>query len=218
MQPESVLIYQRVLKGERWPSLYVGTPTTKTRAAEILRYVFFERYNAKDYDTIRGMFTHDFVRENKLRRVVQSFERPMEFLPGDYEYILWELFPERKKGKRSLTEKIYSEVLSGKRKNFPRGFFSDPNDGRYRADVCVKYLCRRVLHFSGDRIAMEFSHSNGIKTLAKFKLRIVLDQVYISLSEMMYQVFPQYCDKLEYYQNLQDKRYQRQKRGEKKRK
>ena len=33
--------------------LYVGTPTTKTRAAEILRYVFFERYNAKDYDTIR---------------------------------------------------------------------------------------------------------------------------------------------------------------------
>lgn len=215
MQPESVLIYQHVLKGEKWPSLYVGTPTTKTRATEILKYVFFERYGIKDYDAIKVIFTDDFIRKNKLRLVVKSFEKPMEFLPGEYDYILWEIFPERKKGKRSLTEKVYSEVLSGKRRGFPRGYFTEPVEGRYRADVCVKFLCKRILHFSGDRIAREFSHSNGIKTLARYKLKSVLNYTYSSLSEMMYQVYPQYCDKLEYYQHLQDRRFQRKKRGEK---
>lgn len=215
MQPESVIIYERVLKGERWPSLYVGTATTKERGIEILRYLFFEKLGIKDFETAKKLLNRDFIREYKLKKVLLSFERPEEFFPGEYDYILWELFPERRRGKRSLTEKVYSEVLSGKRSGFPRGYFTDPAEGRYRADVCVKYLCKKILHYSGDRIAMEFSHSNGIKTLAKYKLKIVLNHVYFSLSGMMYQVFPQYCDKLEDYQHLQDGRYHRKKRGEK---
>ena len=70
--------------------------------------------------------------------------KDMQFLPGEYDYILWELFPERRRGKRALTVKVYSEVLSGKRSGFPRGFFTDPACAAFRAEVCVKHLCKNI--------------------------------------------------------------------------
>lgn len=206
MQPESVIVYERVLSGERWPIHFVGTETSKGRAVEILRYLFFEKLNLRQYDEVKRVLTKDFIRRYRLGYVIKPFYKPPELLPDEYDHILWLLFPERKKGKRALIIKVYSEVLSGKRKNFPRGYFTDAVEGRYRADVCVKYLCKTILHLSGDKIAMEFSHSNGIKTLAKYKLRIVLNHVYFSLSGMMYDVYPQLASKLPVYQQMQDGR------------
>lgn len=185
MQPESVIIYERVLKGERWPAKYVGTETSKGRAVEILRYLIFEKLGINDFEEAKRVFTKEFVQKNKLTQIIKPFHKPPELLPEEYDHILWLLFPERKKGKRALIVKVYSEVLSGRRKNFPRGYFTDAADGRFRAEVCIKHLCQRILHFSGDRIAMEFSHSNGIKTLARYKLKIVLNHVYFSLSDML---------------------------------
>ena len=207
MQPESVIVYERVLKGEKWPAYYVGNETSKGRAIEILRYVIFEKNDIHDFDEAKAVFTSEFIEQNLLKRVIKPFHKPPELLPNEYDHILWLLFPERKKGKRALVIKVYSEVLSGKRKNFPRGYFTDAVDGRFRAEVCIKHLCKRILHFSGDRIAMEFSHSDGIKTLARYKLKIVLNHVYLSLSDMMYEVYPQLSSKMLEYQQLQDRRH-----------
>lgn len=212
MRPESVVIYERVLSGERWPTHYVGTATSNDRAIEILRYLLFEKLGVKEFDEAKELFTKEFVKAYRLGLVIRPFYKPPELLPEEYDHILWLLFPERKKGKKALIIKVYSEVLSGRRKNFPRGYFTDAVDGRFRAEVCLKHLCQRILHFSGEKIAREFSHSNGIKTLAKYKLKILLNHVYFSLSEMMYEVYPQLAPKLQYYQHLQDKRYKR--RGE----
>ena len=57
MQPEAVIIYERVLNGERWPYKYIGTITTKERTTEILRYLFFEKLGIRDEDLLaaRGM-------------------------------------------------------------------------------------------------------------------------------------------------------------------
>lgn len=215
MKPESVVIYERVLCGERWPTHYVGTPTSKDRAVEILRYLLFEKMGVKDFDEAKALFTKEFVKAYRLGLVIRPFYKPPELLPDEYDHILWLLFPERKKGKKALIVKVYSEVLSGRRKNFPRGYFTDAVDGRFRAEVCVKHLCQRILHLSGDKIAREFCHSNGIKTLAKYKLKILLNHVYFSLSEMMYEVYPQLVPKMQYYQRIQDKRYKdNKKRGE----
>ena len=209
MKPESVIIYERVLNGERWPTQYVGTATSSERTAEILRYLFFDLLEIRDFETAKAVADAEFFKKYKLDQVIARMEKPVELLPEEYDHVLWILFPDRKRGRRSLTIKVYSEVLAGKRRTFPRGFFTDPQNGKYRADVCVTHLCRRVLHLSGDRIAKEFAHSNGIKTLAKFKVRIVLNSVYTSLSDMIYPVFPQYYPKLEYYQKLLDKRQYR---------
>ena len=74
----------------------------------------------------------------------------------------------------------------------------------------------KVCEFLGleEETVKAFSHSNGIKILAKYKLKIVLNHVYASLSDMMYHVYPNLCDKLEYYQHLQDGRYHRRKNGD----
>lgn len=212
MGQESIEIYERVLAGERWPEMYVGSPNLKDRGVEILKYLFFEKLKITEFEEAQRVFDVKFIRKYRLQRVIACIEKPVEFLPGEYDYILWELFPHRRKGKRALTIKVYSEVLAKRRNNFPRGFFTDAEWGRYRAEVCVKYLCKNILHFSGEKIAREFSHSNGIKTLARYRLKILLNLVYTSLFDMMYQVYPQYCDKLEYYQYLQDGRYHRVKK------
>lgn len=214
MVSEAIAIYERVLKGERWPAMYLGTPTVADRSVEILRYVFFDKLGIKTFDEAKNALDKQFVQKHKLTKVIEGLERPVELLPDEYDFVLWELFPERRKGNRALTVKVYSDVLAGKRKNFPRGYFQDAKFGKQRAEICVRHLCKKVLHYSGEKIAKEFSHSNGIKTLSRYKLKIILNHVYLSLSDMMYQVYPQYCDKLEYYQHLQDGRYHRKKRSD----
>ena len=144
----------------------------------------------KDYEEARKVLDKEFIKTWRLTQVVRNIPKPPELLPDEYDHILWVIFPERKKGKRALIIKVYSEVLSGKRNNFPRGYFSDAREGEFRAEVCVKHLCKTILHFSGDKIAREFSHSNGIRTLARYKLRIVLSTAYTSLSDMMWMWTP----------------------------
>lgn len=207
MHPESVLVYERVLQGERWPVKYVGTATTTDRSMEILKYLFFEKLQYTDYDTAKAYLTSEFVEQYKLKPIIRYIDKPPELLPTEYDHVLWCLFPERKKGNHALIIKVYKEVLSGKRKCFPKGYFTDPKLGRYRAETCIKYMCRKIMHLSGDEIAKEFSHSSGLKTLSKYKLKIVMNHVYVSLSEMMNEVYPQFYPRLEYYQALQDQRH-----------
>ena len=207
MQPESVLIYERVLKGEYWPPKYIGTATSFERTKEILRYLFFEKLGITDFEEAKKVLDKDFIKAWKLISIVKIIPKPPELLPEEYDHILWVIFPERKKEKRALIIKVYSEVLSGKRNNFPRGYFSDVREGEFRAEVCVKHLCKKILHLSGDKIARVFSHSNGIKTLARYKLKIVLSTTYRSLSDMMYRVYPHLYPLLEEYQQQQDMRH-----------
>ena len=217
MQPESIIIYERVLKGERWPPQYIGTVTTVDRSRSILRYLFLEKLKIKDFDYAKKIVNWDFIRKHKLAAVIKNIEKPPELLRSEYDHILWEVYPERRKGKTALILKVYSDVLSGRRKSFPRGYFTDAKEGRRRADVCVKHLCRKILHYSTERIAKEFSHSNGIKILAKYKLKILLSSAYFSLSDMMYQVYPHLIPKLKYYQQEQDRRrskYKNKNRGD----
>ena len=212
MQPEAVIIYERVLNGERWPYKYIGTITTKERTTEILRYLFFEKLGIKDYEEAKAVLDRTFIKVYKLFPVIRSIPKPPELLPNEYDHVLWLIFPERKKGEHALVLKVYSEVLSGKRKHFPHGYFTDAQNGRYRAEICVKHMCRKLLHYSGDRIAREFCDSSGIKTLAKYKLKILLNHVYFSLSDMMYEIYPQLAPKMAEYQQEQDGRRHKQKK------
>lgn len=210
METEAIIIYERVLNGEIWPENYIGNPSYKNRALEILRYLFFEKLKIRDYDKAKTLLNAEFIQANKLQRVIKSFERPVELFPNEYDYILWELFPVRKKGQRSLAIKVYSEVLSGQRKSFPRHYFTDGRYGLFRAEVCFKHLCKRILHYNEEQVAKEFSHSNGIKTLSRYKLKILLNaNVFGSLTDMIYQIYPSCTDRLAYYQHLQDGRYNR---------
>ena len=209
MQPESVIVYERVLSGEHWPYKYVGTATSKERTVEILRYLFFEKLGIRDFDEAKAILDRTFIKDYKLFAVIRSIPKPPELLPNEYDHVLWLIFPERQKGEHALVLKVYSEVLSGKRRCFPHGYFTDAVRGRYCAEVCVKHMCKRLLHYSGDRIAREFCDSSGIKTLAKYRLKILLNHVYFSLSDMMFEIYPQLVPKMMEYQREKDGRRHR---------
>lgn len=206
MKPESILVYERVLNGELWPKNYVGTETTKDRSIEILRYLFFERLQIYDYDSLKAILNSKFIIDNKLGMVIKPFYRPPELLPDEFDHILWLFFPERKKGEQALIIKVYKDVLNGRRKTFPYRYFTDPIEGRNRARTCFKYLCRKILHLSGEKIAWEFSHSDGLKILSKYKLKVLTNHVYKSLSEMVEDTYPQYFELVDQCQRKRDKR------------
>ena len=75
MQPEAIIIYERVLKGERWPPQYIGTVTTVDRSRSILRYLFLEKLKIKDFDYAKKIVNWDFIRKHKLAAVIKNIEK-----------------------------------------------------------------------------------------------------------------------------------------------
>ena len=137
-QPESVVIYERVLKGERWPKEYIGNQTSKGRSLEILGYVLKAKERVKSYEDAKKIFTKEFVKEYKLGRVIKPFYKPPELLPNEYDHILWLLWPDKIKGKHAMIIKVYGEVLSRVRRSFPRGYFTEGIAQRSASDIFAK--------------------------------------------------------------------------------
>lgn len=216
MQSETIIIYERVLKGELWPAKYIGTSTTVERSIEIIRYLFFEKLQIYDYKSAKAILNDEFIEKYKLKRIIRYIFKPPELLPSENDHILWILFPEKEMGKNTLIIKVFKDVMARRRKTFPRGYFNNPDEGRYRAAVCFKFLCRKVMHLSGEKIVWEFCHSDGIKKLSKYHLSSIVGSgsVYVSLSELLEDVYPQYYSRLSEFQEERDKRHKRRKRKE----
>ncbi len=114
-------------------------------------------------------------------------------------YLLWYVFPDKRPGDDELIIKVYHDVLSGKRKNFPRGYFLKNSQVEHRAIVCFRYLCEEVLKLDSEGICRTFTKTYGIKTLSKYKLKMLVDIVYESLFHLMNAAYPELSGKLENY-------------------
>lgn len=70
MGQESIEIYERVLAGERWPEMYVGSLNLKDRGVEILKYLFFEKLKITEFEEAQRVFDVKFIRKYRLQRVI----------------------------------------------------------------------------------------------------------------------------------------------------
>ncbi len=209
---ESAVVYAEVLSGEPWPSGFWAPTNISRRIAEILNYVIKGILKIEEYEAAKAIFTADFIDEYELSKLVEKAERPPEMQDGEFFYLLWYIFPEKRMTQDELTLKVYNEVLAGKRKTFPRGYFVKMGDVERKAQVCFKYLCENILKLDADGICMTFSRSEGIKVLQKYKLKIVLDVVYESLFRLVLATYPQYSSDLEKYSH--DRRLRSVRKGE----
>lgn len=87
----------------------------------------------------------------------------------------------------------------GNRKNFPRGYFLKNSQVEHRAIVCFRYLCEKVLKLDAEGICRTFTKTYGIKTLSKYKLKMLIDIVYESLFHLMNAAYPELSGELEKY-------------------
>lgn len=129
-----------------------------------------------------------------------------EMQDGEFFYLLWYVFPEERIPQDELTIKVYDEVLDGRRRVFPRGYFVKCGDVERKARICFKHLCEDVLKLDREGICRTFCNSNGIKVLQKYKLKIILDIVYESLFHLVNATYPEYISDLEKY--MYDRRLQ----------
>ena len=68
-------------------------------------------------------------------------------------------------------------------------------------------------HNNSSTSGKKFCHSDGIRLLAKYHLKILLNHVYQSLTEMIADIYPQYFEQLVIYQYKRDKRHEGEKRS-----
>ena len=198
---ESAVVYEDVRAGlDTWPDGFWAPTNLSRRISEILNCVFKGKLKIEDYETAKAMLTADFIDEYELSVLFEKAERPPEMQEGEFFYILWYLFPNKKMTQDELTLKVYHEVLDGKRKTFPRGYFLRYGNVEQKALVCFKHLCEDILKLDREGICRTFCNSEGIKVLFKYKLKIILNLVYPSLSHLMQAAYPEYAGDLERYQ------------------
>ena len=80
-----------------------------------------------------------------------------------------------------------------------RGYFLKNSQVEHRAIVCFRYLCEKVLNLDSEGICRTFTKTYGIKTLSKYKLKMLVDIVYESLFHLMNAAYPELSGKLENY-------------------
>lgn len=210
---ESVVVYEEVLSGEPWPDGFWSPLTSSRRVAEILRYLFLDKLKIEQYEVAKELLTADFIDEYELSILVDKAERPPEMNDGEFFYLLWNVFPEERPSDDELIIKVYTEVLSGKRKGFPRGYFLKNSQVEHRAVVCFRYLCEEVLKLDSEGICETFTMTYSIKILSKYKLKMLVDIVFDSLFHLMSAAYPELAGKLESYRV--DKRRTENKGGKK---
>ncbi len=196
---ESAVAYEEVLHGKPWPEGFWMPTTNNRRVTEILRYLFLDKLKIKEYEVAKEMLTADFINEYELSILIEKADRPPEMNDGEFFYLLWYVFPEKRPTEDELIIKVYNDVLSERRKNFPRGYFLKNSMVEHRAIVCFRYLCEEVLKLDAEGICRTFTKTYGIKTLLKYKLKMLIDIVYESLFHLMNAAYPELSGELEKY-------------------
>lgn len=195
----SAAVYEDVLSGKPWPENFWSPANCNRRVSEILKYLFWDKLKIKEYEAAKQVLTADFINKYELSILIEKSKRPPEMNEGEFFYLLWILFPEERPSDDELIIKAYSELLSGKRKSFPRGYFLKNSEVEHRAIVCFRYLCETVLGLDREGICRTFCSTYAIKILSKYKLKMLVDIVYESLFHLLLAAYPDYAYDMESY-------------------
>ena len=186
---ETLEVYLEVLNGNPWPKNFFSSTTKDRRIKEVLKIAFDNAGVTCPEDAFK-IVNKEFVEQNKLEAVVKAYGKVPEMLPDCYEYLVWIIYPESKPDFKTLVLTVYSDVLEGRRKTFPTGYFTNGADIEQKAILCFKHLCEDILKFDEKQILETFGNSKGIKVLQQYKLKILVDIVYESLSQLLLNTYP----------------------------
>jgi hypothetical protein len=159
-------------------------------ADSVLRYVF-EDYLGMTPREVRDKLTLEIIELLRIKPVIQKqIECPAE-LDSDTElqYIAWHLYPQtRNATNESLIIKVYMEMLSGKRRKYPKRFF-DNLTGENRAKILLKimineYICAESIE---SLYALFADNAQIIPLLNKYKLNTPIACIYESPLEYLHE-------------------------------
>lgn len=157
-------------------------------AFECIRYAIESVLNWNP-DTAVQKFDSYIIRTMRLDGLLRYIDFPPDLEFGDAKYILSKLYPSKVRiNQQSLTITTLTDVLAGKRAQFPRDYFIGP-EGFIRYCYCIKYLIEVYVPFSSIPDIYEyFMSSKGNNFLSTYKLKIPTYQYKLNIFDAIHKI------------------------------
>lgn len=189
--------YEKILNGEMkaFSPYFFNRQYRRFRIVVLVRYLVEDKLHMTPEEALHKI-TFDTLKQWKLVCLLKYVEN---YKPIEHEYnrryvkhLIYYAYPELPQP--SLKERVittYKEVLSGKRNCFPKNYFRDKY-GEERAKICFEYLWQEILKINFNQIPEVFLKDNetGLKLLQKYKLKILTQIIYYSVSDMIINMYP----------------------------
>lgn len=186
--------YDDVLMGRRktFSSALMAKEQGPHMCAELLRNIFSIYLHWTPVD-VREKLTPEVVHRLKIAPLIKRIPCPPEVDPSkEMYYVAWYLYPEtRNIQEPELIIKLYTDILEGKVKKFPGGYF-DGNDGYLRAHILFLTMVREYLPpFENlDALYRFFASPEGKNCIVRYKLVVPLHELYGSALAFLHDSLP----------------------------
>lgn len=186
--------FDDVLMGRRktYSSALMAKEQGPFMCAELLKSIF-KLYLKWTPEDVRDNLTPEIVQQLKISPLVKRIPCPPEVdSTTELYYVAWYLYPEtRNVQEPELIIKLYTDILNGKVKKFPSGYF-DGNDGYLRAHILFLTMVREYLHPFKNLEALYkfFASPEGKNCLMRYKLTIPLRELYGSALAFLHDALP----------------------------
>ena len=199
--------YNDILMGKRrsYSSSLMSRDQGAYLCSELLRNIFksYLKWSPQD---IRDKLTPEVVKKMKLGPLIKRIPCPPE-LDRDKElyYVAWHLYPEtRNVSTPELVVKLYGDIMSGKVKKFPSGYF-DGNEGFLRARILFLTMVNEYLppFQSMDALYAFFASAEGRQCINNYKLVIPLRELYGTSLAYLHDALPVWQKREDLYEKYQ---------------
>lgn len=185
----TIYTYKKVLNGEikSFSPYFFDLRYRKKRICELVRYLVEEILKITPEEALTKV-DKKVLKKYKLDCLLKYVEKPVELDDNDCSHLIIYAYKGRvpEPTAEELTIRLYKRVLSGELKNFPKNYFLNGTKGEERVKYCIKYLCFDVLKLKKEEIPKKLT----AEILKEYKLKIVLNVLYVSMYDLITSVFP----------------------------
>jgi len=184
---EAVYVYERVLSGElkNFSPYFFAPERRKERITTVFKHLIENKLNMTPEKALNELSVSVF-RKYKLQGVIRHIHSGGRI--SDRELcikVLKYVYPSLVvPSEEDCALSLYKEILEGKVKSFPKGYFSESSTGEKKAIACLKYLCLEHLSLNKDVILEYFRNMKNCdaeKFLRKYKLWCAADTLYLTV-------------------------------------
>lgn len=185
----TIYTYRKILNREikTFSPYFFELRYRKKRICELVRYLVEEILNITPEEALTQV-NKKVLKKYKLDCLLKYVEKPIELDKDDCSHLIIYAYKGRvpEPTPEELTIRLYKQVLAGEMKNFPKNYFLDGLKGEEKVKYCVKYLCYEVLKLKKEEIPKKLT----AEVLKEYKLKIVLNVLYLSMYDLITSVFP----------------------------
>jgi hypothetical protein len=174
--------YDEILTGKRkaFSASLMSKNQGTLMCVKMLRHIF-KYYMHWTPTDVRDKLTPEVIKAMKIEPLIKRLPCPPELDPEkELYYIAWHLYPETQTvSSIDLIVKLYSDLLNGRIKKFPAGYF-DGTDGACRAQILLRVMIQEFLPpFSSlESMYAFFASGEGRKAINDYRLTVPLQELY----------------------------------------